>query len=242
VKARTTPKTMQQCTAETSTYLTKMTGKWVLLYGSGTLGVRIMDELRQPTANWAQKSGYRTAAVSPDFPNAWVLASTPRTNVGCTPEDFTPAAGAMWIQACLAGAATSGTAEALSGLQMSVKSAGEIVATGQVQLEPDLNSTQTAYFPIGDPIPAAGLSGMMFAVVSSGVNGTTTFQAATRTMDRADEPGVWTDQGSANTITQNDRWNSGDISITASTMLIQPGIKVTTASRALLQVLVAGRF
>jgi hypothetical protein len=239
---RMTPKVTDQLEAENTSYTTKMVSKWMLAYGIGTTGYRILDEIRAIDGNYRQKVQFRCAAVTPDLPDAWTLSANVHSNNGVVTEDFTPTASKMWIQAGISASVSSAVGEALVSLQASGKSNAEVVATGGFQVEPDLNSTTTAYYPIGEPFPAVGLAGLMYGVVVTGVNGTLTFRPAYRAVDRADDPGAWTDLASDETTTVNERYNSGDCTLTVTNMMVQAGIKVTTAARGTFSVLVAARY
>lgn len=89
-------------------------------------------------------------------------------------------------------------------------------------------------------IPQAPISELMMGFVVTGVSGTLTYRPAVRTMDRPDDPTVWGDVGSNHSTTSNERFNTGVISASpGAKLLIQAGVKVTTAARATIHVIVA---
>jgi hypothetical protein len=239
--SRISPFLQEQITASATGDVTTLLTGWMPGFGASSL--RIMDEIQGLSGSYRQKVQWRTADVSTDYPNAWNLSSTYRTANGVTVEDFSPTAGKMWIQAGIASSVTTSSTvgEALASLRASTNSNGSIVAAGAVNINPDLNTSQSAYFPIGEVFPALGANNFLFAFIVSGVSGTLTFQPALRGMDTEEEPSAWTDQGSAHNSTANERWSSGTITPTPVTKLLaQAGVKVTsTGARGMIHVLVA---
>lgn len=238
---RDSRKKTKQVHADSSNYKTIEEGPWMLFYGGTTF--RILDERRGLTGTYRHFVRYRTAEVTPDFPDAWTDSANVRSANGINVEDFTPAAAKMWIQAAVAASVSGVIGEAQISLQAMTKSNGEIVASQTIQLQQDLNSTQTGIVPLGEPFPALGLAGCLAGVVLTGVGGTADYQLAIRYMDRLDEPGAWTAIGNAVTgVTGNDRRNTGDISITPSTnMWAQLGWQYTAAYRGTAQIVAAIR-
>jgi hypothetical protein len=76
----------------------------------------------------------------------------------------------------------SGTGgEGFGYFQAWTDSEARIVARQTIQQEPDINSSKTAYIPLGAPFPAFGLSGVMIAISARGYSGSPTMNFVTRT-------------------------------------------------------------
>jgi hypothetical protein len=142
---------------------------------------------------------------------------------------------------------TSGTpGEAMMSLTASVKDVGEILATETLELEPDLNASQTAYYPLGRFWRLQGCTHLLFCYLFSGVNGTITYRPAVRTANRFDLPSAWTDldSGSSN-ATSDGPVNGGALSISQPSPVEfygQAGLKITATGRGTLKIWVVGRF
>jgi hypothetical protein len=229
--------------AVSSDFIVAFTTPWQLVFGAGTNGLRLMDEMQAKEGNHQQKVCWRTAEVLTDFPDAWSYSSNVHTTNGAVNvEDFTPTAGKMWVQGGLSVAASSGSGQALASLLAGVAGEGRIVATGTIDVQPDVNSGQAAYHLIGEEFPAQGMSNLMFAAVIKGVDGTLGWQPAVRYLNRPDAPGNWSDLWSAQSPTASTRTNSGSLGISPGTnMFAQVGIKITsTAARGSFALIVAG--
>lgn len=238
----TGPKVSQQLAAVSADYVTMLTSPWMLAFGAGTNGLRVLDEIAAITNNYRHKVCWRTAAVVTDLPDAWNVSGNVRNQNGSNTEDFTPTAGKLWVQAGLQVSASSASGEAFASVQAATLGKGQLVASGSFGVEPALNSSQTAYFAVGEPFPVFGIGNLMFAVIINGVDGTLTWQPAVRYMNREDSAGAWADLWSAQSPNANIRTNSGSLGITpGANMLAQVGIKVTsTTARGEFDVLVAG--
>ena len=193
---------------------------------------------------------YRTAAVLTSRPDAWVTSTTDRTTNAEVIEDFVVSTitDKLWIQVALA-SATASTAqigEATAELQGQLDGNASVVAAGSFQIEPTVNSAQTAYLLIGDLIPALGLSGVMAGFEVSGVSGSLDYGLAIRYFDGDPaNPGAWVDLVTFTAITANEVRNSGHQAVTPGTkMFAQLGLKVPagTNPRATIKVLAAAKW
>jgi hypothetical protein len=218
----------------------------MLAHGVQTL--RVLDDLRAVAGTGTtQEIRYRFASVLTNLPGAWTDSSLTRSSnsAGTREIDVSATTDQLWVQVDLAGLVTSGSGEGLSALQVFTEGCGRIIASQTVQWQKTLNSSEVAYIPIGDPVPAMDLSGLMFAIVVTGVAGTITFQPAWRTYSHLlHDPNAWQDLGSSNSDTGNDTYNSGNLSVSPGTTVsfAQPGLKITTAAMATLQVIVSAKY
>src|SRR5678816_325798 len=145
-----TPKITAQLTAVSPDYITMLTTPWMLNFGPTSAGFRVFSEHRGRTGTFRSKVAWRVADVMPDFPGPWTLSEYVRQTDGEFVEDFTTTSDAMWVQGGLAVSAAD-IGECLVSLQAAVKGTGAVLAAETVELNPDLNSAATAYFPIGEP-------------------------------------------------------------------------------------------
>jgi hypothetical protein len=236
----------EQLDADVTDYLVKLTGPWMLNYGLSSDPLRIVTEMRGLTGGTRHKPAWRTADVMPDYPNAWNLG-TARTTDGVFCEDFTPTGGKLWVQPGLA-VSTSGTpGDALMSLTASLRADGAVVAAETLEIEPNLESGQAAYYPIGDIWPLSGCTHLLFCFIFTGVSGTIVCQPAWRSCNRFDAPSAWTDLGVASiSVSANGPVNGGSLAISQPSPVEfygQAGLKLTsTTARGTARVLVAGRF
>jgi hypothetical protein len=227
---------------------TAMTLPWMILFGASTL--RAWMEFRQITANMRLKFRYRTAAVTPKRPGAWTTSTVERSANGQIVEDTTVSGitDQLWVQVAIASAtASSGqVGEVTAALQAQLDGEAAIVAGGGVQVEPSVNASQNAYYPIGGLFSALGLAGVMVALIVTGVSGTLDYGIAIRYFDGDEnEPGAWTDLVNWTGITADEFRNSGDQATTPGTkMFAQLGIKVPagTNPRATIKAIAAARW
>ncbi|MFZ5477615.1 MAG: hypothetical protein ACOZNI_12635 [Myxococcota bacterium] len=242
---RISKKITKQVGATATDYVTVLTTPWMLAFGAGSSGLRVLDERRALAGNYRHKVCWRTAEVLTDLPDAWSFSTNVRTTNGVSVENFTPTSGKLWVQAGIAASASSAAGEALASVQAAVAGKASIVASGSFNLEPDLNSSQVAYFPIGNPFPVLDITNLMFGVIVNGVNGTILWQPAVRYMDRTDDAGSWNDLGGVagdNSTNANARVNpyvNNPIS-PGTVMYGQVGIKVSsTTARGTFDVIAA---
>jgi hypothetical protein len=224
----------------------KIIGPWTLAYGVGGSGLRLCSEIRTLT-NYEHAMAFQTASVSTDFPDGWTVSGNTRSTNNTFVEDFPAAAwsGKLWVRPGLAvSSQANGVGDAQVGLQAWITSPSTIAGARTVSVNPDLNAGGVAYYPVTAPLPALSLSEVMVAAVLSGVNGTLTYQPAIRYFNRIDEaPGAWTDLGAPQSPNTNERRNFGGIAVAPGTVAFaQVGIKVTTAARATISLLVAGKY
>lgn len=241
---KSTPRMTQQLAALSSTYAVTLTLPWMLAHGVGASKLRVVDEIRARSGGYSHKVAVRTAEVTPRRPGSWSLSSARNTNVA-TPENFSPGAGVMWMQVGLAPGAEGGTVgDALASIQAFAISDADVIASQRIQIQPDLNASSTAYYLLGKPIAAVGLSEFMYAIILTGVSGTTTMQPAVRYFDVEDDAtGSFTDLGSTYSPSANDFKNWGALSLTPGTVgFAQAALKVTAASRATLDIIVSAKY
>jgi hypothetical protein len=243
------PPQTEQLAGETSTYVVLMTGSWMLNFGQATLPLRIVTEMRQRTGDVRMKPAWRTADVMPDFPNPWSLGNE-RSADGVYCEDLAPTAGKFWVQPGVA-VSTSGTAgDASITMAASMRTEGALLATATIEIQPELNASSAAYYPIGGLWPLAGCSFLLFGYIFSGVSGTISGMPAWRSCNDGNEPGAWIDlggEGMANAfdISSDTHFPSSAIAIAQpdpEQFYGQAGLKITATGRGTVRVLVAGRF
>jgi len=240
-----TPKLTKQLGSTSNDYVVMAVTPWLLRYGVGTSGLRVLDEIRALSGNYRHKVAWRTADVSKAFPNAWNFSTNIRTNNGINTEQFTATADTLWVQAGLAVSASgvSPEGEALASVQAMVPSVARIAAARNIEVQPVLNTSESMYVPIGQPFAALSMDSAMFALVANGVSGTISYQPAIRYGDRSDDMGAWTDLGTSQSFTANGRANSGNISITPDVnMWAQAGLKITATGRGTIQTAVAVKY
>lgn len=232
---------VRQVTATQASYTTVFTTPWMIAAGADTL--RTMLDLRQLAGALGAKICWRTAAVRTDLPDAWQYG-TARTTADSFVEDIdlTSTTNKLWIQLGLATAASSGVAEALATLKGSLLTHGVLIGTRTVEILPTVNTSQTAYVPVGEPFPAVGLSKMLFGIVVSGVAGTLNYGVSWRGMDfDVERPDAWsafTSGDSWSGITTDELNNTGLLSASfGSPGMIQAGLKWSgTSAQATIRV------
>ena len=132
-------------------------------------------------------------------------------------------------------------------IRASANTAGKLWTRQRVAIQPEVNSSQTMYIPLGAPRSAVGITGLMYATVLFGLSGKITYQPAYRTYE-ADPtvPDSWSDLGSAQTnVTADEAVNFGSMSLTSTKMWIQPGLKISSSDndcRGTFDVVVAGKW
>jgi hypothetical protein len=171
-----------QFDARGTTYLTAAQGPLLLAYGETEC--RVTGYLRGIAGNFAVKPRYRKFAVRASNPGtAWTEGTAVTTEVNFS-EDFSLASlGAyMFVQPGLGAAVTSGSAgEGFAMMQGWTDTVARIVARQTYDLNPDINSAQSAIIPIGVPFPAFQLSGVMVGIASRSLTASVAMDIVTRT-------------------------------------------------------------
>ena len=246
---RITEKVQGNLAATTNSgFTTVLTTGWILLYGATTL--RTWLELLASTASFRARIRYRTADVTTSRPNAWVTSTTDRSTSAEIVEDFavTAITDKLWIQVAVADAtaSTGQIGEASAVLQGMVDGNSAMVTAGTIQIEPVVNASQNAYYPLGGKFGALGLAGVMAGFVVNGVSGTLDYGLAIRYYDGDDlTPGAWVDLVNYTGVTANEFRNTGNQATTPGTkMFAQLGVKVPAGTNpvASIQVLGAARW
>jgi hypothetical protein len=241
---------LQQLTAYGTNYTTASTGPMILAYGGGTL--RISGFVKNIRNSFAIKPRLRRFAVRAEDPanEAWTDGAEVSAN-GQFSEDFSLASlGAyMWIQPAIAVAVTTGNGgDGLVGWQAWVKGNGMLIAKQTVILSPNINTSQTAYIPLGVPFPALGLGGVMAAVTARGCSGSPQINFVGRTFEGdVSLPTSWGADllGSNKTFSStNDDYNTNDMTYAPTdTGWAQIGLKVPAVDAyGTLDILIAAKY
>jgi hypothetical protein len=230
--------------AFSTTYVTLITTPWQLIAGGAT--VRSLLELQNVTGNFGAKVCLRTAAVRTSDAGAWSQFQTTRSANGtyASDIDLTATTDAFWAQLGLAVGLTSGTAaaEARALLAGAVQSNAHLIASAAIPITPSVNSGESAEIPVGPPLSALGITGLVYAFSLEGVAGSVNYGAAYRTFDlRADKPGAWNVLTSHTAVTADETWNTGVQTVTVTDkLLLQPAVTLGgTSAQGTLRVLVA---
>lgn len=236
---RMTRRMARQVGSTSTDYTTAFVTPWMLVVGATTF--RVSDEARGVSGGYRHKVRWRTADILAGLPGAWTDSTNVRTSDGISSEDFTISTGKLWVQAGLAVSSSTGAGEAYAAIQASCSSKGQIVGSARIQVEPTLNSSQVAYYPIPGVSGQLGVTGLLFAFRATGVGGTLDFTAAARTFDSQDAPGSWVDwSGTPFSLTADGVCSTGLFTATDSgKMFAQGGLKVTSAGRGTIDVVVA---
>jgi hypothetical protein len=241
---------LREASAYGTNYTTVSTGPMILAYGGGTL--RISGYVRNIRGSFAIKPRYRRFAVRAENPEdeAWTEGTAVTAN-GQFSEDFSLASlGAyFWIQPAIGGAITTGNGgDGLVGWQAWIKGNGMLIAKQTVVLNPDINTSQTAYIPLGVPFPALGLGGVMAAVAARGISGSPTINFVGRTFEGdVSLPSTWGANllGTDKTLsTTNEDYNTGDLTYAPTdTGWAQIGLKVPMVNAyGTLDILIAAKY
>lgn len=212
-------------------YKLRYTGPWMLLYGGSNLDTTL--DLRALETNLGVKVGWRTAAVSEDDPDPWETLLAERTTNGSHPEaaSLSGKTSQLLVQGSVWGTLTTGTTPktAWSRLWTSVRGAGWVVARQRILLTP---SSGRLRVPVGQPFPCAGVTGLMFGIMYTGVSGTiddpTPLWRSFETGD-ARMPGSWTALTAMADVTGDTKVNSGNNAVTTTGKLMaQAGFEWAT--------------
>jgi hypothetical protein len=236
--------------ATVSSLVTVASSEWMCAAG-GVTG-RVMSQLVGRSGNLSLTPRVRFAAVTTDTPDAWADFGLPQAANGIVVTDtiLSTPTNKMWVQFGLGGAAATGVGEGEVTFQSSMVGNGAPAGATVVSLPAGLiNASSTGVYPVGAPIPAVGLTGLMYAYVFSGVgsSGALAGGACARLIiGDPKAPSVWSNLTSgafsvtASTSTQE--LNSLVLAppVVAGALLIQPGIFVTGSNpQAQISVLVA---
>lgn len=230
-------------------YSTVLEGPIMLAYGASNL--MIAGFFRALSGPFKGKVRYRTFKARKENPDAWVDFGTDKVAAGQFVEAQSLAAitGKMWIQAGIAAASsTAGTVgEAEAYFQAFTEDKGQVIAARTYDIEPDLNATKSGIYPLGDPFPSAGLTGIMVAGSILGVNGTLKLNFTYREFTSDPKlPGAWsTSLLTDASITTDQDYNSLNMPITpgAATSLVQVGVVIpANDARANLDLVLAAKY
>jgi hypothetical protein len=242
MQPRFSPKVSGQIGSTSADYTIALVTPWVLAAGTGNNGGRVFDELRGRTGGRRQKIAWQTAQVLTDFPaNTWNFSQNIHSTEDAWAEDFTPTAGHLWVRAGLGVSTSASPGDGQSSLQLMTLGRSEIVADQTLEIEPYLNSAQTAEYALGRPFPALGATKLIFGIVSYGVGGTITVRPMFRAFQRLEIPGSWSLLGTqTQDFTTNAIWSSGELAITPGVnMWGETGLAVSAEGRGRLRLIVA---
>jgi hypothetical protein len=237
-----------QLVAESTTYQPKLLGPWMLLYGGSSFVASV--DLQAIEASFGAKLVYRTAAVTAAGPDSWGTPTSAFTTAGphANSFDVSTTTDQLLIQAAVAPGLTAGTTPktAFGRLWCSVKGGGVVVARQKFVLTP---SSGNLILPIGTPFPCAGVTGLMFAFLFTGVSGTIASPACVwRSFDSGDpqKPGAWSAAlTTLANVTTDTAANSGSLAVTTTDKLMaQAGFKYSTSGtdpNATVDVIVAAK-
>ncbi len=247
-KPPSTVKVRRQVEASASTFRTKICTPWSLVVCDGS-PVRVLDELEGLTANYQHKVGFRTATADPSFPDSWQLSANVRSANGINTEDFSPSVNKIWIQFCIAAAASSGTGEALASVQGMLSPHDFLVGTRRIEANPDVNAGENDVYRIGRKFPAFMLSKVMLAVIYTGSSSgtpTVNYVPAVRYYNRYEDAGTWSTANFAPSgpVTANERRNFlPTVALTPGPNLwAEVGLSISTATRGTFRVIAMAKY
>lgn len=225
-------------------HVTGLVGPLVPIYGGSQF--RVTLDLSGVSGNFGAKLGFRTAAVSPDVPDAWADSTTVRSSATNVAEDFSlsGATGKMWGQARVSIAASSGVGEATGALSALVDAWDRPLVVASVAVEPSINASQNGYVVVGDRVPALGLAGVMGAIRYTGASGTLGYGLAVRSYTTgAANPSSWTDLFTASNVTADELRNTGSLTVSPGVVeWVEFAMKLSgTDARGNLALYLAGR-
>jgi hypothetical protein len=192
----------------------------------------------QLRGNMALTPRYRKFSVRPDSPEdaAWTDGTAVTTTTPYFQSFNISALGSfMFVQPALAAASSTSNGEAFSVWQAFTDSVAQIVVRQAVQLQPDLNTSQTAYIPLGKPFPALGLSGVMLAIAARGCSGSPGVNVVARTYTGdPSNPSAWGSNlmaGDKTFSSTNEDYNTGNLVYAPTSVAwAELGLKVPAGS------------
>jgi hypothetical protein len=231
--------------AQNTAKIPVLLSSWMLKPGNGTL--RVSDDMRARSGNIVQTIAYRYAAVQADEPGPFNVTANSRNADGDDVFDIDVSAvtDQLWVQAALMAHTSDGAVGyATSMIQAQIAGKSFMAGVRTIEVEPELNASESAYYEVGDPFPVLGCTNLQVAVVATGIGGTVTYRPAFRSFKSSySVANQWADLGTAKSSTGDEKHNFGTTGVTPGTNQFgQAGLKVTATGRGYLTVFVVAIF
>lgn len=197
---------------------------WFL--ATGLDSIRAVLKNKSVSGSIATKVAYRTAAVRPDNPNAWIAVGAAQNGNGESPVDATIATetdDTMWVQFGIQYANQTGltVSSATVYLTVSFNACGKLVGGAALDLASDSNTTSRFYIVTGW-LPAKTITKVKASIVNGSFTGELRSRLAWRTANTSvQDPDAWT---SSDSWLGDGETCTGEIGITETEMWIQFGL------------------
>lgn len=210
-----------------------LTGPWQLAYGGTNL--RLGLDIRDGTSeDLLFNLAYRTAEVDTNNPDAWNITTSTNYDEDGPHTASLSLSGetAMWVQAGVFAKLASGTTplDAYVRLWSSVVGSGWLVGRQRIVLEPGVTNK---IVPVANPFGAAGVTGLRFGMIYTGISGTLTAPTPCyRTFKTGDMTDVesWNTGTAGSNVTADTKVLATQATTTTSALYVQPGFKYTSTS------------
>ena len=209
----------------------RMVGPWMLAAGASDLQTGL--DIQAIEAEFQARVRWRTADVDTNFPNAWQNDGTVRSADGGYQQSFDISAEqALWVQPGVATKLNTGSNPETMPVRLwaTAIGGGFIVGRQRIHIEQDASGVVV---PIGNPFAAAGVTGLMWGLIYSGMEGNVTSPTPVwrpyKTGDLT-SPEAWESGTAGSTVGTDQRVNMVMNTTTSDQFMMQAGFKYSSSS------------